>query len=55
MPIYEYQCTEPECKMRFERYVKLEDEPPQCPRCGDDTQQVLSVPAKRNPDHGIQR
>ena len=32
MPIYEYRC--PACRNEFERLMKLNSEPPDCPSCG---------------------
>ena len=44
MPIYEYECTE--CKTRFDRRQRFEDEPvAACPRCNAKARRVIhSVP-----------
>ncbi len=58
MPLFDYEC--PLCKARYERYIKgnghLEKRhSPICETCGVETEKVeFSVPAKRNPDKGIQ-
>lgn len=54
MPILEYVCEKNQ--HRFERIVtKYSAEPQKCPKCGSMGELVDSVPAKRNPDFGIQR
>lgn len=56
MPIYEYSCPEHRDKV-IERYTsgQVNNKPPLC-ECGKAMEQVeFSVPAKRNPDKGIQR
>jgi putative FmdB family regulatory protein len=55
MPIYEWVCSDLDCQLKFERFGKLEEKPPKCPRCKSKTEQVFSVPAKRDPNYGIQR
>jgi putative FmdB family regulatory protein len=53
MPIYEYLCPHGH---RFEKISTIiTDEKTKCPKCGSPAEQVVSVPAKRNPDLGIQR
>jgi hypothetical protein len=59
MPIFDYVC--PTCKAKYERFTfgnghLLERHAPLCEVCGIETDQVeFSVPAKRNPEYGIQK
>lgn len=57
MPLREYVC--PICKTKFDRLSHKFDEDSDtypCPQCGHMGELVeFSVPAKRDPDHGIQR
>ena len=51
MPLYEYECPKHGV---FERILPRLQEAVEC-ACGQLAQLVWSRPAKRNPDHGIQR
>lgn len=55
MPIFDYIC--PNCGNHFDKYVTPGDTEPQtCPKCRHIASQLeYSVPARRNPDKGIQR
>lgn len=54
MPIYNYECLN--CKTNFEKFVPYKFTMKKCPKCGSTKiERVWSVPAKRNPDAGIQR
>lgn len=56
MPLREYQCEE--CVHTFESYNALSTpaKTRPCPQCGKPAKLITySKPAKRNPDHGIQR
>lgn len=56
MAIFEFEC--PNCKERVERltFGHIERPAPLCAKCGTLTHQIeFSVPAKRNPEHGIQK
>lgn len=57
MPLFEFVC--PICLEKIERYVSgnIVASNPICKTCGQsvEMEQVVSVPAKRNPDKGIQR
>lgn len=55
MPIYEYIC--PVDGSRFEKILPISqsDESQECPKCGQESERVDSVPARRNPEYGIQR
>lgn len=55
MPLYEYVCLNEDCKRRQERISRYDDPNPICSVCGHDTEKIVSVPASRNPDYGIQR
>lgn len=48
MPIYEFQCGS--CGERFEDLVAAGTSAPPCPRCGAETERVLSVTA---PTHNL--
>lgn len=58
MPIFEFKCLN--CSAVFSKIESYEDSEilkKPCPVCGKvrNVEKVLSVPAKRNPDLGIQR
>ena len=56
MPIYEFVCVT--CKETIERYTQghIEKLPPICALCGIEMEhKEFSVPAKRDPEKGIQR
>ena len=57
MPLFEFEC--PECKERIEEYTsgRIDKRVPLCPKCGRAMMEEVeySVPAKRNPEHGIQK
>jgi putative FmdB family regulatory protein len=55
MPIYEFQCEE--CDEKFDKLHQSEDEPRyDCPKCGSaKTKRLMSVPASRDPEYGIQK
>lgn len=54
MPIYEYICPQ---DGRFEAILPLSqsDKKQSCPVCDKKSERVDSVPARRNPEYGIQR
>lgn len=54
MPIFEFEC--PQCGLRIERYTVGDiDKPAPLCTCGVQTEQIeWSIPAKRNPERGIQ-
>ncbi|MBN2799565.1 MAG: zinc ribbon domain-containing protein [Deltaproteobacteria bacterium] len=41
MPIYEYACES--CGHRFERLVRHDALPPECPECGEPTRKLVSA------------
>lgn len=57
MPLFEFEC--PECKERIEEYTsgRIDKRVPLCPKCGQAMMEDVeySIPAKRNPEHGIQK
>lgn len=56
MPLFEYKCGT--CSHVFDSYSSKAPGAPSrpCPQCGEKAPKVpVSRPAKRNPDHGIQR
>lgn len=56
MPIFEYNCLQ--CGKKVEQYVvgAIEARLPLCAECGKQMERVeFSVPAKRNPEKGIQK
>jgi len=52
MPVYEFYCKD---HGTFERIVPVGTEKFVCPKCKRVIPKVDSLPARRNPDHGIQR
>lgn len=62
MPIFEYECPGNHeglpAKTKVERitFGSIEKGPPVCIDCGAIMRQVeFSIPAKRNPEHGVQK
>jgi putative FmdB family regulatory protein len=59
MPIYEYRCSD--CAHQFEKLVRLNAEPSQCPQCGKATLErlfhapAISTQKSRSYTHGIAR
>jgi len=53
MPIFEFECPE---HGKFERIVDFKYDTLPCPKCKVESDKVeFSVPAKRNPEKGIQK
>ena len=54
MPVYEYDCSK---HGRFESVQPMSksDDTQPCPKCKKQTERVDSIPARRNPEYGIQR
>lgn len=55
MAIFEYECVK--CCAKVERYVygSINKPAPMC-ECGNQMELVeFSIPAKRNPEHGVQK
>ncbi len=40
MPLYEYECDK--CHEKFEQLVLIDENPPPCPKCGGETQKIVS-------------
>lgn len=56
MAMYEFRCIQ--CGEKLERYVQgfIRKSTPVCPKCRITMEEVeFSLPAKRNPEHGIQK
>ncbi len=53
MALYEFDC--PNGHGRFEKIVDFKYDTQPCPKCQEESEKVeFSVPAKRNPEKGIQ-
>lgn len=49
MPIYDFVCTNPECKHEFEEFLTSNDfldSVHTCPKCGKPAKKVISTPAR---------
>jgi len=46
MPIYEFECIS--CEHRFERVMKITDDAPPCPACGNSGAKKLVTPFRTN-------
>ena len=54
MPIFEFTC--PKGHGKFELITLEKFDTMMCPKCGEESEKVeWSVPAKRNPEHGLQK
>jgi len=54
MPIFEFVC--PKGHGKFELITLEKYDTMMCPKCGEESEKVeWSVPAKRNPEHGMQK
>lgn len=53
MPIFEFECSK---HGKFERIIPAKYDTQLCPECGEECEKIdFSVPAKRNPECGIQK
>ncbi len=53
MPIFEFQCK---THSIFERIISAKYDTQPCPKCKEECEKIeFSVPAKRNPEFGIQK
>lgn len=43
MPIYDYECTNMECRHIHERYARADQEEVSCPRCAADAVRIISA------------
>jgi len=54
LPIYEYLCPN-DGKFEMTLPIREYDKKQRCPVCDEKIERVDSVPARRNPNYGIQR
>jgi putative FmdB family regulatory protein len=58
MPIYEYKCND--CGEKFDALLQWRGDTPKgdssCPECkSENTSKLMSMPASRDPEYGIQK